>query len=99
MKKVKKWIKFEDLYLLRPPLDFNFIFWDGFQLESSFSGRNLKKIEDVSKIRHRFECKGLSFGQFFLCKILAVFTIARSLFAQRKFSHGFFFFCSKVLLR
>jgi hypothetical protein len=47
MKKVKKWMKFEDLYLLHPPLDFNFIFWDGFQLESTFSGRNLDQIEDV----------------------------------------------------
>ena len=67
MKKVKKWMIFEELDLLHPPLDFDFIFWDGFQIESSFSGRNLNKIEDVLKIRHEFDCKGSSFGLFFLC--------------------------------
>jgi hypothetical protein len=32
MEKVKKWMIFEELELLHPPLDFDFIFWDGFQL-------------------------------------------------------------------
>ena len=73
MKKVKKWMKFEELYLLHPPLDFNFIFWDGFQLESSFSGRNIDLIEDVLRIRRRFECKRCSFGLLFLCNFFGSF--------------------------
>ena len=49
---------FEELYLLHPPLDFDFIFWDGFQLESSFSGRKLDPIKKLLKIRQEFEYKG-----------------------------------------
>ena len=64
---------FEELYLPHPPLDFNLNFWDGLQLESSLSGRNLNKIEDVLKIRHEIECKGSSFGLFFLCKMFGSF--------------------------
>ena len=66
-------MKFEELYLLHPSLDFNFIFWDGFQLESSFSGRNLDQIDDVLYIRRRSECKRCSFGQLFLCNIFGSF--------------------------
>ena len=64
---------FEELDLLHPPLDFGFIFWDGVQLESSFSGRILNLIENVLNIGHGFECKGSSLGLFFLCKFWGSF--------------------------
>ena len=73
-------MNFEELYLLHPPLDFDFIFWDGFQLESILSGRNLVLIEDVLSISRRFECKRCSFGLVLDFVIFwAVFTIARLL--------------------
>ena len=73
MKKVKKWMIFEGLYLLHHPSDFNFIFWDGFQLESTFSGRNLDQIKDVLYIRRRFEWKRCSFGLLYLCNFFGGF--------------------------
>ena len=84
MKKImEKWMIFEELYLLHPPSDFEFSFWDGFQLESSFGGRKLKLIQNVRKTWHAFQCKGSSFEFFSFVDFLAVFTIARSLFVQR----------------
>ena len=50
MKKVKIWMIFEELYLLHPPLNYNFIFWDGFQLDYGFNGRNLDSINGVLKV-------------------------------------------------
>lgn len=61
-----KWMIFEKIYLLHLRLDYDFVFWDGFQFESSSCGGNLDKTKDESKIRHRFQCKGLSFGLLFI---------------------------------
>ena len=58
----------EEKFLIHPPLDFDFAFWDRFEIESSLSGRNLEPIEGGLKIRQEFECKGCRFGLCFLCK-------------------------------
>ena len=94
MKMMKKWMIFEKLYLLYPPLDLNFAFWDRFQIESSLSGKNLDPIKGVLKVRQEFECKGVDLDPFSFVKFLAVFTVARLLFEPRKFFFEFFFYKS-----
>jgi hypothetical protein len=97
MKMMKKWMIFEKLYLLYPPLDLNFAFWDRFQIESSLSGKNLDPIKGVLKVRQEFECKGVDLDPFSFVKFLAVFTVARLLFEPRIFFFEFFF--TRVFLR
>ena len=87
---------FEGLYLLHQPLDFNFIFWDGFQIESSFSGRNLDPKKGVLKVRHRFECKRCRFGLISLYKRLGSFYHCRAIILAIFFFDDFFW-CKGII--
>ena len=91
MKKLTKWMNFEELDLLHPPLDFNFVCWVGFQPKSCLRGRNLNPIQGVRNSWQSFSCKGFRFELFFLCKFWGIFHHCKAIICVKKIFSWFFF--------
>lgn len=83
---------FDELFLLHPPLDFKFVSFIGIEIGSYVFAKKLKSIENVRNTWHAFQCKGCTIGNFCSPKLFGSFTIARPLFMQICWYHGFILF-------